>query len=169
MDELNNLTTKSQQLTKQELIDEVLDLLILAYVNGNAAANLDIDGNFPFSKTRLSDTVYHLVDGKDFAVRLREYDDQNEIKRVIETETHRCYNAGIEEVAEESKANKTWVTMLDEKVREQHQFLEGVTVPYNEYFYTTDGDKALFPGGFETAANNVNCRCEVILSKDEDV
>ena len=133
---------------------------------GNAAGCLDIDRPIPVSETRLSEVIYKKIDGKTFADRIAEYDDAEKIKRVIETETHRCYNEGIQEVAEESKAYKTWATMLDDKVRETHQYLEGVTVPWDDYFYTFDGDKALFPGGFEKAENCCGCRCEVYLRSE---
>lgn len=59
---------------------------------------------------------------------------------------------------------KTWVTMLDEKVRDTHQYLEGMTIPLDDEFYTYDGDHAQAPGGFTAAQNNVNCRCQLDIS-----
>lgn len=173
---MNNLLTRLQQrelTNSKEVIDSVFDLLVLSYVYGNRAANLDLDSDYAIDRERLADAVYKRIDGKDFSDRIREYmstgeltdEAFEEIKRVIETDSHRCYNEGMFEVAETSGANKTWVTMLDDKVRETHAFLEGVTVPWNERFYTYDGDSALYPGGFEFAENCVNCRCEIILTK----
>ncbi len=162
----------------KELIDDVFDILVLSYVYGNRAANIDLDSDiYKVDTERLGDTVYRKIDGKTFSDRIKEYateTDENgnltdkaveEINRVIETESHRCYNEGMFEVAEMAGANKTWVTMLDDKVRDSHAFLEGVTVGWNERFYT-ENDSALYPGGFSTAAENVLCRCELILSKD---
>lgn len=178
---MNNLTTKlsEKELTNsKEIIDEVFDILVLSYVYGNRAANIDLNSNelYKVDTERLGDTVYKKIDGKTFSDRITEYakdTDENgnltdkaveEINRVIETESHRCYNEGLFEVAEMSGANKTWATMLDDKVRESHAFLEGVTVAWDERFYT-ENDSALYPGGFETAELNCNCRCEIILSK----
>ena len=63
-----------------------------------------------------------------------------------------------------SPLSKTWVTMADEKVRASHQYLEGMTVPLDDEFYTYDGDHAQAPGGFTSAANNCNCRCQLDIS-----
>lgn len=60
--------------------------------------------------------------------------------------------------------SKTWMTMLDEKVRDTHQYLEGMTIPLDDEFYTYDGDHAQAPGGFTSAAENCNCRCQLDIS-----
>lgn len=172
MDELNNLQTSLEQtetLDEKEVIDEVFDLLIIAYMNGNKAGNMDLSSDYEIVTDALQEAIYHKTEGKDFAERIREHinngDSIADIMRVADTESHRVYNTALFDVAEISGANKTWVTMLDEKVRETHQFLEGVTIPWDERFYTVDGDSALMPGGFEKAENSVNCRCEIFLSK----
>jgi hypothetical protein len=54
--------------------------------------------------------------------------------------------------------------MLDNRVREEHQYLEGQTIDIDDEFYTYDGDHASAPGLFTLAQNNVNCRCELIFS-----
>ena len=59
---------------------------------------------------------------------------------------------------------KTWVTMMDDKVRDTHQYLEGMTVPLDDEFYTYDGDHAQAPGGFTKPENCVNCRCQLDIS-----
>ena len=172
MDELNNLKTRlenSKSLNEAEVIDEIFDLLIIAYMNGNKAANFDLSSDYEIETDNLQNAIYHKIEGMDFADRIREHikngDSIEDIFRVADTETHRVYNTALFDVAEISGANKTWVTMMDEKVRETHAFLEGVTIPWDERFYTYDGDSAEFPGGFELASNNVNCRCEIVLTK----
>lgn len=55
--------------------------------------------------------------------------------------------------------------MEDDKVRDTHDYLEGMSVGIDEEFYTYDGDHALYPGGFENAQNNVNCRCFLTYTK----
>ena len=59
---------------------------------------------------------------------------------------------------------KIWGTMLDEKVRDTHAYLEGMKVPLDAEFYTYDGDHAQAPGGFTDANNNCNCRCALDIS-----
>lgn len=82
------------------------------------------------------------------------------IARVIETEAHRMYNnGGFDRAVAAGAKKKKWQTMMDEKVRETHEYLSGDSVDINERFYTFDGDSALTPGGFELPENNVNCRC----------
>jgi len=167
---------KQRELTNsKDVIDSVFDLLVLSYVYGNRAANLDLDSDYTVDRDRLADAVYKRYEGKDFSDRIREYMTETEngaltdeaiekIQRVIETDSHRCYNEGMFEVAETSGASKTWVTMLDDRVRESHDLLQGVTVPWNERFYTALGS-ALYPGGFGVPEEDCNCRCEIVLSK----
>ena len=89
----------------------------------------------------------------------------DDLIRIAETETHRDANTAALETAKKAGAkNKTWITMMDEKVRDTHQYLEGMTVGIDEEFWTYDNDHASAPGMFEFAENNVNCRCELLFS-----
>lgn len=167
MDELNSLRTEiTEQTNPKQIEDDIYDLLILSYLNGNKAGNIDISGDYEVDVDSLEAAVDRQTAGKSALDRVREYlkdGTVDDIMRVADTESHRCYNEGLLDVARLSNANKTWVTMLDDKVRDAHFMLEGVTVGFDEYFYT-DGDSALAPGGFERADLNCNCRCELILS-----
>lgn len=96
----------------------------------------------------------------------------NDLSRLAETEAHRVLNEAILDSALEYAKNnpnttvtKTWVTMLDDRVRETHDYLEGVTVPVDSRFYTFDGDSAMAPGGFSKPQNSINCRCILRISK----
>jgi uncharacterized protein with gpF-like domain len=60
---------------------------------------------------------------------------------------------------------KTWVTMRDDRVRETHDYLEGMKIPINEPFVTYDMDEAMYPGGFSLPENNVNCRCTLKITE----
>ena len=51
--------------------------------------------------------------------------------------------------------------MLDDRVRDTHDYLEGVEVGLDDEFYTYLGNKAMFPGQFGVAEEDVNCRCWV--------
>lgn len=96
----------------------------------------------------------------------------NDLSRLAETEAHRVLNEAILDSALEYAKNnpektvtKTWATMLDDRVRETHDYLEGVTVPVDARFYTFDGDSAMAPGGFSKPQNSINCRCILRISK----
>lgn len=178
IDELNNLNTYLDvnigvgYKDEEEIFDEIEDLLIMAYIGGTQSANADLSIDIMADITQLEESINKPIAGKTWKQRVRDYldtDDVESIKRVIDTETHRIYNEGQYNTAKQSglEVTKTWVTMLDERVRDTHSFLEGVTVGLDEAFTTIDGDSALAPGGFESAENNINCRCELRLSKGE--
>ena len=111
------------------------------------------------------ETVNLEIAGKTFRDRILDEDTAEEILRVIDTEAHRDYNAGVYNAAKASgKApRKKWYTMMDDRVRDSHRYLHGMVVGLDDLFYTEDGDSALYPGGFDLPENNCNCRCVVTL------
>lgn len=91
-----------------------------------------------------------------------------DIQRVIDTESTRMYNDGVYNTAlayGDGNATKRWVTMGDDRVRDTHEYLDGLTVAINDDFYTFDGDHAPYPGGFSSVSNNANCRCIIEIQK----
>lgn len=155
---------------KAECIDAILDLLILSYVYGNNAANEMLNGKSRISVDEMQKTVYRKVDGKTFADRVEEYADEEtaaeDIARVIETESHHAYDSSAESSAKSNGAKrKKWRTMQDLRVRDAHEYLDGVVVGMSDDFYTFDGKHAPFPGAFNDAANDVRCRCWVEYMK----
>lgn len=93
--------------------------------------------------------------------------DREKLQRMIEAEANRCFNSGVIEAVRGVKGvMKTWETMGDERVRETHEYLEGMTIPFDEEFVTIGGDSAMAPGMFSDAENNVNCRCWISVTKD---
>lgn len=158
---------------KEDRIDEILDMLIVAYVFGNEAANTMLESDIQVDVDTLNESVYKRIADKNWEERVREYYDSDtatvaDIMRVVETDTHRIYNDSIlnvgEKVANTGKAvTKTWQTMLDDRVRDTHDYIEGVTVPVDSRFYTFDGDSARYPGDFTAPENNINCRCRIVL------
>ena len=176
-------------------IDEILDMLLMQYIYGNEDANemlgIFVDwsertttdtttitlGTEPYriDSERMERVVDAVVADKTWKERVREwYGSENgtadDIVRIIETESHRVYNDSILDVGEQAEADtggvsKTWFTVLDDRVRETHEYLEGMTVPVNRRFYTFDGDSAMYPGGFTMPQNNINCRCAIWLTR----
>ena len=151
------------------LLDMLEDLLLLAYAQGNAVTNANLLSGWEPTLDDVGETVDAKVAGKTWRERVREYFDNggtvDDIARIAETETHRVSNTAALEAAKHGGATqKTWVTMMDDRVRETHDYLEGVTVGIDDEFITYDGDRASAPGLFSLPQNNVNCRCELIFS-----
>lgn len=181
-DELNAFKTEieqrfpDKQLQKQgknaneeDIVDELLDLFLLAYAMGNSVTNDNLSSSYEPSLDEVMKTVDAEVAGKTWRQRVEDYfangGNVDDIVRIAETETHRIANSAAITTARRAGAKKkTWVTMLDEKVRDTHSYLESVSVGIDDDFYTFDGDHAPAPGMFELAENNVNCRCELIFS-----
>ena len=160
---LNGVPKKPSKEEEEDIIDEILDLLLLAYSFGCEDANEMLGTAIPPTYDEMHDSIYRKVAGKDFVQRVSEYLPEcavEDIMRVADTDMHRVYNEGASNTAVLGGATtKTYHTMLDDRVRDTHQYLEGTTIPINAEFYTYDGDHAFYPGGFELAENNVNCRC----------
>jgi hypothetical protein len=171
---------KSKQ-AYEDIIDELLDLFLLAYASGVAAANDDLQTDIEVDADHVSQAVNKAVAGKTWKERVKDYYEDGatpfDISRIAETDMTRIYNTGVMDVAtaadgktrsspgEKTKIYKRWNTMLDDRVRDTHSYLEGVRVPYNAEFFTFDGDHALGPGMFEKVSNNANCRCVLSLSR----
>lgn len=103
--------------------------------------------------------TYNGMDAMDRVIAYSEIGEPNAILRVAETDGHRIYNAGGELGARGFASTKQWLTAGDDKVRDTHDYLEGMEVEIDEYFYTYDGDFARYPGDFQDIKNNANCRC----------
>ena len=54
---------------------------------------------------------------------------------------------------------KQWDATLDSKTRPEHQFLDGQLVDVDKPFKDSEGNEAMFPGGFGVASLDINCRC----------
>ena len=180
MDELNRLDEEIRQrfggaqLTdrreeEEDIIDELLDLFLLAYAMGNSVTNDNLSSDYRPSVDDVMKVVDAKVAGKTWRERVEDYFANGgtgaDIARIADTEMHRIANTAALKTAKRAGAKtKTWATMLDDRVRETHDYLEGMTVGIDEDFYTYDGDHAPAPGGFALAENNVNCRCELVFS-----
>ena len=155
---------------RRECIDEVIDLLIMAYVYGRQDAMETLDWIVPASAqtaTEMQKALFTEIAGETFEDRINRYMehfDVESIVRVVESEITRDYAAGGRDTAKAVQragvsVKKTWNTVGDEKVRDQHIPLHGITLDLDDVFVTYSGDSAQAPGGFSDPALNVNCRC----------
>lgn len=150
-----------------EICDAILDYLIYAYVMGVQSANDDMGTSVSADTGQMDEAIYADIAGKNWEQRVTEYAEQGDVEsimRVVDTEMHRDASEGADNTARKAGATKkTWQTMEDDRVRDPHWWLQGVTVGIDERFYS-DGDSARYPGDFERADMNVRCRCAVTYS-----
>lgn len=186
------LPVEERKKVVQDRIDEILDMLLMQYIYGNEDANemlgVIVDWSerdetditlgtepYPVNSGRMDSSINAVIADKTWKDRVRDwYESENgtadDIIRIIETESHRVYNDSILDVGEQAEddtggVRKTWFTVGDEKVRSEHQYLEGMTVGINDYFYTYDGHGAKYPGGFGIPELDINCRCSIWLTR----
>ena len=152
----------------EDIIDELLDLFLLSYANGATATNTELGTAVMPSVDAVDAAVYMPVAGETWRDRVMDYYESGgslyDITRIAETDATRIYNQGaLDTVAANGVygVNKRWVTMADDRVRDTHDYLEGMEVPFDEPFFTYDGDSAMAPGMFTLPQNNVNCRCVI--------
>ena len=179
-DELNVLRSSVDELFREyrkshdkEIVDRWCDyfefVMCMIYAYGWEEAE-EIVGIVPF-KDNLDDKCVNLdIKGETYRDRVLqqlEQDSADGILRIIDTEAHRDFNTGIYDAGRLSGIQglkKKWVTMMDDRVRDTHDYLHGMTVGIDDLFYTYDGDSAYSPGGFDDPSNNCNCRCFITLT-----
>lgn len=167
---------------KKRRIDEILEMLIIAYMFGNESGNYMLSGEtaqtqddeelpIPIRVDSMNGSIFRKIADKTWEERVSEYlDDEagtvDEIIRVVDTDLNRVYNDSILDVGERADGTvmKTWETMMDDRVRDTHLPLQSVKIPVDARFYAWDGDSARYPGDFTLPENNINCRCRISLS-----
>lgn len=147
------------------LEDDITIEMIEAYINGHKDAKKQLgfdDEAFDIDLLDLDHALNLVIDGRTYVQRIR---DGSDPLLVEDTERHRMYNTGMHDAAKGVPGvMKTWHTMEDDRVRDTHYYLEGITIPIDAEFVTFDNDRCLYPGGFTLAENNCNCRCVLTLS-----
>ena len=159
---------KSKQ-DAEDIIDELLDLYLLSYANGATATNTELGTAVMPPVEAVEAAVNKRIAGETYRERVMGYYENGgtlyDIQRIAETDATRVYNTGALDAVIANNAtggaNKRWMTMLDDRVRDTHSYLEGMVVPYNQPFFTYDNDSAMAPGMFERPENNINCRCVI--------
>ena len=157
----------------EDIIDELFELFLLAYVYGATATNTELGTTEMPSVDAVDAAVNAVIAGETWRDRVRGYYESGgslyDITRIAETDTTRIYNEGALDAVMANGGgvgvNKRWVTMMDDRVRDTHSYLEGMEIPYTEEVYTYDGDHARAPGLFTLPENNINCRCIIEVKR----
>lgn len=181
LDELNILMAASWYSAEgdsaaraKQIADDLFSGLINAYALGVRSAASMLETELIVDLDEMEEAIFVLTEGKTFEDRVADHVESNSPGRLAalaESEFHRVYNRAVIDGGEtyERRGNpgvtKTWYTKLDSRVRDTHDYLEAMTVPLDQDFYTFDGDHAAYPGGFERVENNANCRCIVRLNR----
>ena len=89
---------------------------------------------------------------------------KNRTLNIARTEGHRIqqeatYNLQARVKEKGAKIFKQWDSTLDRKTRPTHRELDGQMIGVNDYFHSSGGGKALYPGGFGDPKEDCNCRC----------
>lgn len=160
------LTDRQEE--EEDIIDELLDLFLLAYAMGNEVTNENLSSNWMPPVDEVMQVVDAEVADKTWRERVEDYFENggtgDDIARIADTEAHRIANTAALDTAKKAGATKkTWVTMMDDKVRESHDYLLGQTVGIDEDFYTWNGAHAPAPGMFGIPEEDCNCRCELMF------
>ena len=143
-----------------DIIEDMFGVFLLSYMRGNNLTNPD---HKPTLKT-IMQTIDDDVAGKTWRERMKEHFNDGgtieDVKRIIETEAHRDANTAAYEAAKAKGCTlKTWNAVMDERTRDTHAYLNGVTIPIDAEFYSFRGGHTMFPGQWGIPEEDVNCRC----------
>ena len=158
---------------RDDIIDELYDLFLLAYADGATATLEELGYTRMPSADAAQAAVNAEIAGETWRQRVNKYYDEGgslfDIARIAETDATRIYNTGALDAVRANGSGagitKRWITMKDDRVRDTHEYLEGMEVPYDEDFWTYDGDHAAAPGLFTLPENNIGCRCVIEISR----
>ena len=169
-DELNTLKADISQLKGNpgQIKELMLDFLILAFADGMHDVESQLNSTATFDVNRMEEVIYQPIDGMTVDERVDQWiylEDYEAIGRLAESERQRVYNTSAYDTATKLGAkSKTWHTMKDNRDRDTHYYLEGVTKGINDEFHTYNGDSAQHPGGFGIATEDIGCRCYLTYS-----
>jgi len=152
-----------------DIIDDLLDIFLLAMANGVNSINEQFGTDYEPSAEAIEKIIYEKIDGATWKDRIetwyKEGGTSADIMRIAETEAHRI---GEETAYTAAKAvgakSKTWICMMLPTSRDSHTYLNNTTVGIEDYFYSFRGGKTLYPGQFGEAYEDVNCLCELKYS-----
>lgn len=153
----------------EDIIDEMLDLYLLAMTNGTDSVNEQFGTDIQLTALQIEQIIYQKIDGATWEDRIRTWYEvggtEADIVRIAETELHRVGNAAAYETAIKAGATKkTWMCMMLPTSRDTHVYLDGTTVGIEDEFYTFLGNHAMYPGQFGVAEEDINCLCQLSFS-----
>lgn len=153
----------------EAIIDELLDLFLLAYATGAESVNQSMGTQIESTSEDVEKVVYERIDGKTWEDRVWDYyengGDVYDIARIAATEAHRDANEAAFNTANEAGATtKQWHCMMLPTSRDDHIYLDGTTTSIDGYFYAPGGERTLYPGQWGVPEQDCNCLCWLTYS-----
>lgn len=144
------LVQEANAFTLETITDEVKDSIQEAVASGFSAGET------------IADVTERIKSVYEFAVEGR-------ADRIARTEVLSAANAGtFDALTKAGVERKEWLSSQDDRVRETHAELDGRSVPIDEYFVTSTGERLQYPGDPNASASEIiNCRCTLIVPKEE--
>ena len=160
-DESGHIRSKQDE---EDIIDELLDLFLLAYANGEISTNESLGSDIKLTSEDAMSSINREIAGKTWEQRVRGYFDNDgtigDIIRIAETESHRDSNESAYLTAKAAGATKKiWHCSMLPTSRDTHIYLNNVSAPIDGEFYSFRGGSTLFPGQWGIAEEDVNCLC----------
>lgn len=186
---------RTRKKARTDIIDELLDLFLLAYSNGCEDANEMLHTEIAPTYDEMRESIYREVAGETWEQRvdgyLLEFGEEEEpsaettkptepgeitlpptvdailfdIMRVADTDMHRIYNEAEYGTAVKGGAQFKTWVCTFVNSRDTHIYLHGTKLPMDAEFYTFMGNKAMFPGEFGVPEEDCNCHCYCLYSK----
>lgn len=155
---------------REDVIDELLDLFLLAVANGSASANDNLGTDIHLGTKTAVDIVDREIADKTWRDRVNDYFDNGgtvgDIIRIAETETNRDTNEGGYVTATKAGAKeKTWHCSMLPTSRDSHIYLDGVSAPIDGEFFSINGGSTQYPCEWGIPEEDVNCLCWLTYSK----
>lgn len=94
------------------------------------------------------------------------YFSKDRARAIAENESNSIWNHTEYEDAVKNKKYKTWRTVMDNRVRDTHVEMNGVTIPINDVFHLQGGD-CYYPRSDELGMDEseiCGCRCSLVFS-----
>lgn len=84
---------------------------------------------------------------------------------IARTEVNLASNFGSFQALRQAEVPaKEWLTTQDDVTRDTHRAMDGQVRSTSDAFQSPSGARAMYPGGFGKAEEDVNCRCSVLAS-----
>ena len=120
-------------------------------------------------KRIISKALYEQLSEEEVAAKLRNelFYSQRKAQLIARTEMMRSKNTAVSmtwDTLDHDKYEKVWISRHDDKVRDNHEAMDGVVAdPVTGLFLTNWGEYLREPGTGSITKENINCRCKVVI------
>ena len=114
-------------------------------------------------KAYASKTINQIIETTDAKHETEYFTSEDRAIVIAENESNALYNyEDYQQAVVSGKTTKTWLTVLDERVRSTHSVLDGMTIGINELF-VVGNSYMRYPHDIEGSVREIiNCRCSIL-------